>query len=89
MKIFIYKLLIAVFFLYILFEFTIGARIDLYSDKINYFESQQKRIEIKNKIISEMKKGTEKENFFNQEERIVISNFIRKILSELKINTNQ
>ena len=35
-----------------------------------------------------MEKGTEKENYFNDKEREVISNFINKILNELKINSN-
>tara|TARA_B100000767_G_C19458474_1_gene407089 strand:+ start:67 stop:333 length:267 start_codon:yes stop_codon:yes gene_type:complete len=86
MKLFIYKTIIAVFFLYILFEFTIGSRIDFYSNKIISLNDQQKRIEIKSKILNEMKKGSEKDNLFNEDERNIISNFLNKVINELKIN---
>ena len=46
--------------------------------------NQQQRIEIKEKILKEMKKGTEKENFFSDEESVILSRFINKILKELK-----
>ena len=88
MKLFIYKSLISIFFLYILFELTIGSRLDQLRDQITFINDQKKRIEIKEKILDEMEKGTEKENYFNDKEREVISNFINKILNELKINSN-
>ena len=44
-------------------------------------------LEIKEKILKEMKKGTEKENFFSDEERVILSRFINKILKELKTET--
>ena len=88
MKLFIYKSLIIIFFLYILFELTIGSRLDQLRDQITFINDQKKIIEIKEKILDEMEKGTEKENYFNDKEREVISNFINKILNELKINSN-
>ena len=88
MKLFISKSLIIIFFLYILFELTIGSRLDQLRDQITFINDQKKRIEIKEKILDEMEKGTEKENYFNDKEREVISNFINKILNELKINSN-
>ena len=88
MKLFIYKSLIIIFFLYILFELTIGSRLDQLRDQITFINDQKKRIEIKEKILDEMEKRTEKENYFNDKEREVISNFINKILNELKINSN-
>ena len=33
-----------------------------------------------------MKKGSEKENLLNEEERLIISNFLRKLLIELNLN---
>ena len=42
------------------------------------------RLFIKKKILNEMKKGTEKEYIFSDEERVIISKFINKILNELK-----
>lgn len=88
MRIYIYKMIIALVFLYILFEFTIGSRIDFYSNQIKSFNDQQKRIELKEKILNEMEKGSKKENYFSEKERIIISNFLNKILRELKIKSN-
>lgn len=84
MRKFIIKVLITVAALYILFEFTIGPKLDFYSNKINYIADQEKRIEIKEKILIEMKKATEKEVYFTESEREIISNFIKKIFLELK-----
>lgn len=81
-------MIIALVFLYILFEFTIGSRIDFYSNQIKSFNDQQKRIELKEKILNEMEKGSKKENYFSEKERIIISNFLNKILRELKIKSN-
>ena len=69
---------------YILFQITLGYRINEFSSKIKTMANQQQRIEIKEKILKEMKKGTEKENFFSDEERVILSRFINKILQELK-----
>ena len=88
MKIFIYKLLVTLLFLYIFFEITIGSRIDHFTNKINMFTDHQSRIEFKNKLKDEMKKGIEKENYFTNEERILISNFINKITKELSLEGN-
>ena len=87
MKLFIYKLSIATLFLYILFEFTLGSRIDFYTEKLKSLSDQQTRLEIKDKMLIEMKKGSEKEEYFSKDERDIISSFINKILDELKINT--
>ncbi len=87
MKLFIYKLSIATLFLYILFEFTLGSRIDFYTEKLKSLNNQQTRLEIKDKMLIEMKKGSEKEEYFSKDERDIISSFINKILDELKINT--
>tara|TARA_B100001059_G_C17545099_1_gene432387 strand:+ start:256 stop:522 length:267 start_codon:yes stop_codon:yes gene_type:complete len=87
MKLFIYKLSIATLFLYILFEFTLGSRIDYYTEKLKSLNNQQTRLEIKDKMLIEMKKGSEKEEYFSKDEREIISSFINKILDELKINT--
>ena len=89
MKIFIFKLLISLFFLYIFFELTIGSRIDYFRDKINMFSDQTKRIEIKEKLKNELKKAVEKDNYFTEEEKILISDFIKKIRSELDLDTNK
>lgn len=89
MKIYIYKLLLGLFLFYIFFELTIGIRIDNISKKIDIFTDEQKRFEIKEKIKSEMRKGIEKDNYFTEEERDLISRFIKKIKKELDLASNQ
>ena len=88
MKLYIYKLLIAIFFLFIFFELTIGKRVDYLTDKFNPFTDSQERSQLKEKILAEMEKGSKKDNYFSENERIIISNFINKLLKELNINQN-
>jgi len=86
MKLFIYKLLLSLFLFYVFFEITIGKRIDYVSNKLNAFSDHQSRIEFKEKLKLELKKANEKESYFTKEERILISNFIKKITSELELD---
>ena len=89
MKIFIYKLLISLFLFYIFFEFTIGTRIDNVINKINIFSDHQSRLVAKEKLKDELRKAVEKENYFTDEERILISNFIKKIREELDLDSTR
>ena len=88
MKIFVYKFLISLFFLYIFFELTIGSRIDKLSDSLNIFNDQQSRIELKNKLRDELKKANEKDNYFTEEDRLIILKFINKLREELNLESN-
>ena len=83
MRTFILKTIVITLAIYILFQFTLGQVINNISSKFKLVSNHQ-RIEIKTKIFEEMKKGTEKENLFSDEERVILSNFINKILNELK-----
>ena len=47
MKSFVYKLLIALFFLYIFFELTIGSRIDYFRNTLDSVKDPQTRVVIK------------------------------------------
>ena len=89
MKIFIYKLLISLLFFYVFFELTIGSRINYFMDKIDILTDHESRIQFKEKIKSEIKKGIEKDNYFSKEERILISTFINKLKKELSVENNQ
>ena len=88
MKIFLYKLLISLVAFYIFFEITIGSRIDYFENLLNSFKDDNQRIIIKKKLKDEMKKAIEKENYFTEEEKYLISNFIKKIQDELSIDKN-
>ena len=89
MKTFIFKLLISLFFFYIFFEIAIGSRIDYFQEKINMFSDHNARIEMKEKLKNELKKAVEKENYFTEEERILISSFIKKLRKELELDLDE
>ena len=84
MRTFILKTVVITLAIYILFQFTLGQVIRDISSKFKLVSNHHQRIEIKTKILEEMKKGSEKENLFSDEERVILSNFINKILNELK-----
>ena len=86
MKSYIYKVLIAAFAVIIIFEFTVGSRIDEINDKIRIFSTADGRQKVISLIKKEMQKANEKENYFEEEERIILRNFIIKIRDELKID---
>tara|TARA_Y100000389_G_C17436744_1_gene506009 strand:- start:146 stop:412 length:267 start_codon:yes stop_codon:yes gene_type:complete len=83
MRQFIYKTVIAVIAIILVFEFTIGKTINKFNQKIEILFSKEGR---KNTVISvknEMKKAINKENYLSNEERLLINNFIFKIKKEL------
>lgn len=88
MKIFIYKLLISLVAFYILFELTIGTRIDYFTDLVNSFKNIDQRIIIKEKLKDEMRKAIKKDHYFTKEESYLISNFIKKLQNELSIDSD-
>tara|TARA_B100001057_G_C22517245_1_gene820408 strand:- start:377 stop:646 length:270 start_codon:yes stop_codon:yes gene_type:complete len=83
------KITIALIALYVLFKFTVGSVINTYVTKVKLLTDYSQRTEIKEKILQEMKKGNEKENFFNEEEKVIISNFLNKIIDELDLKVNK
>ena len=83
MKNFIYKALIAALFLIIVFEFTIGKRIDPIKQNIDKISNKEGREVLLEKIRKEMRNGLEKEYILTEEDRILIYNFFNKIKSEI------
>ena len=86
MKSFIQKFFISLLLLYVFFELTIGSRIDYFT---NIFTDSNSRIELKEKMKSEIRKGIKKENYFTEEERILIRDFINKIKKELDLDNSK
>jgi DNA integrity scanning protein DisA with diadenylate cyclase activity len=81
---YIYKTLIAVIALIIVFEFTIGKTLNKITDQTDIFLTKEGRKEMVNSIKIEMKKAVKKENYLKKDERILINKFITKIKKELK-----
>ncbi len=86
MKSYLLKLIIFFLVLFIFFELTIGKRLDKLDNVFNSINDTGQRVEFKEKIKKELKKGIEKEYYFDEEERYLLSTFIKKIIQELSLN---
>ncbi len=86
MKSYLLKLIIFFLALFIFFELTIGKRLDKLDNVFNSINDTGQRVEFKEKIKKELKKGIEKEYYFDEEERYLLSTFIKKIIQELSLN---
>ena len=86
MKIFVYKIIVLMVSLFFLFNFTIGYQIRKIEDKVTNLSSKDKIEEIKIKLKKEIQSGLEKDKIFNEEERILLRDFLEKIVTELELN---
>ena len=84
MKSFVYKIIISVIAVILIYEFTIGKQISKYSNQINTFISKEGRKESVNKIREEINKGIKKQRYLSKEDAKLINKFIDKIKNELK-----
>ena len=84
MKLFVYKTLFVFICVFLLFEFTVGAKLNEYEKKLQLFQSDHGRETIRQKIRDEIKKSLEKENILSSEDKILIKSFIEKINNELR-----
>jgi DNA integrity scanning protein DisA with diadenylate cyclase activity len=84
MREYIYKILIAVIALIVVFEFTIGKTINRISSQTEILFTKEGRKGMVSSIKIEMEKAIKKENYLDQDERILINKFIKKIKNELK-----
>tara|TARA_B100001248_G_C27275327_1_gene405064 strand:- start:308 stop:571 length:264 start_codon:yes stop_codon:yes gene_type:complete len=85
MKNYIYKVIIAAIAIILVFKLTIGKEISQINKKINFFSTKEGRKEIISSIKKEIRKANGKENYLDEEERILIKNFIEKIKKELEL----
>ena len=84
MRQYIYKTIIAVVALIIVFEFTLGKTINKFYQKAEIILTKEGRKSMVNSVKDEMQKAIDKENYLTEDERILINKFISKIRSELK-----
>ena len=84
MRQYIYKTIIAVVALIIVFEFTIGKTINKFNQKAETILTKEGRKGMVSSIKNEMQKAIDKENYLAEDERILINKFILKIKNELK-----
>ena len=83
MKSFIYKSIIIVIAIILVFEFTIGNKITQIYEKIDVFSTKDGRAESVNKIRKEIKKAVKKERYLSKEDAKLLNQFISKINKEL------
>ena len=88
MRQYIYKMIIFVIAVVLIYEFTIGKQINNYTNKINSISSKEGRKETINKIREEIKKGVKKERYLSKEDAKLINEFIKKIRKEIKESEN-
>ena len=82
------KKVIIVIAVVVIFEFTLGSKINEISSKFNYFSTKEGRKEGVIKIREEMKKAVKKDRYLSQEDAKLLNQFINIIRSVLS-ETNQ
>ena len=60
--------------------------LDNFKQQINIFATKEGRQEIVTSIKKEIRKANQKENYLDEEERVLLRNFINKIRKELELN---
>ena len=88
MKQFIYKMIVSIIAIVLVYEFTIGKLIKKYSDKLNYISTKDGRKELVISLREEIKKGVKKERYLSKEDAKLLNQFIRKIQKELRESEN-
>ena len=88
MKQFIYKIIVSIIAVVLIYEFTIGKQIKRYSEKFNYITTKEGRKELIIYLRQEIKKGIDKERYLSKEDAKLLNQFIGKIQKELKETEN-
>ena len=88
MKQYIYKVIIALIAVILVYEFTLGKVIKKYTDKLNYISTKEGRKEFIISLREEINKGVKKERYLSKEDATLLNQFINKIKKELKETEN-
>ena len=83
MKQFIYKTIIIIIAIIVLFEFTIGNKISQIYEKIDVVSTKEGRKDSVDKLRNEMKRAIKKERYLSKEDAKLINSFLNKIKKEL------
>ena len=83
MRFFIYKLLITLIGIFILFQVTIGLVIKEAKKNIAELSSKEKVFELKEKIREEISNGIQKDRILDAEDARLLKLFYNKILDEI------
>ena len=88
MKQFIYKTIVAIIAIVLVYEFTIAKQIKKFSSQGDILLSKEGRKEGVEKLREEIKKAINKERYLSKEDAKLINQFLNKILLELKQSEN-
>tara|TARA_B100001996_G_scaffold292957_1_gene233148 strand:- start:347 stop:613 length:267 start_codon:yes stop_codon:yes gene_type:complete len=88
MKQFIYKMIVAVIAIIMIYEFTIGKQISQFQGKVETITSKEGRKETINKLREEIKRAVKKERYLSKEDAKLIGEFISKIKKEIDEESN-
>ena len=83
MRLFIYKSLVIFIGIYLLYNFTLGKKIDYYEKKLVNIATDEGREALRNLIRKEIKNTLDNENVFDPEDRILVKKLLDKIKKEL------
>ena len=84
MKQFIYKTIIVIIAIVVIYEFTISKQIKQITEQSEILLSKEGRKEGIEKLREEIKKAIKKERYLSKEDAKLINEFIKKIAIELK-----
>ena len=88
MKQFIYKTIIVIIAIVVIYEFTVSKQIKQITEQSEIFLSKEGRKEGVEKLREELKKAIKKERCLSKEDAKLINEFIQKITIELKDGEN-
>ena len=88
MKQFIYKTIIAVIAIVLVYELTIAKQIKEFTSQSEILLTKEGRKDGVDKIREELKKAIKKERYLSREDANLINQFIQKIRGELKESSN-
>ena len=88
MKQFIYKTIIAVIAIVLVYELTIAKQIKEFTSQSEVLMTKEGRKDGVEKIREELKKAIKKERYLSKEDAALINQFIQKIRRELKDSSN-
>ena len=83
MRSFIYKSIIILICVILVYEFTIGKQVALFKDRVDSIISKEGRRESVNKLRDEINKAVNKDRYLSKEDAILLNKFIKKIQKEI------
>ena len=83
MRQFVYKMVVVILSIILVYEFTIGKKISQFGGKVDAITSKEGRKDTVNKLREEIKRAVKKERYLSKEDAKLINEFITKIQKEI------